>query len=85
MSFFPGGISSMDVRAPSLVCPSDDAMTSTANVAVASTASGLAPRSGFTSTMSMTDSRPAHQDDDKLDSKARQSKTFKKSRKDLRK
>ncbi|KAG7229191.1 hypothetical protein INR49_013134 [Caranx melampygus] len=36
-------------------------MTSTAKEAVASTASGLAPSTGFTSTRSMADSRPAHQ------------------------
>lgn len=54
----------MDAWAPSLVCPIDDAMTSTAKEAVASTASGLPPRVGLTSTKSMTDSKPAHQHDD---------------------
>lgn len=59
MSSFTAGTSSMDVCAPSLVCPRAEATMSTAREAVASTASRLAPRTGLTSTTSMTDSKPA--------------------------
>lgn len=62
VSSLPAGISWMVEWAPSLDWPSDEAMTSTASDAVASTASGEAPSTGFTSTRSMTDSRPAHRD-----------------------